>query len=75
MLNNRQKHLQPPKVCKICKSKISKSKIGNKNPMFGIPNPNKGKIIINNNIKNLYIYPEELNIYIASGWKKGKVKK
>ena len=58
-----------------CKSKISKSKIGNKNPMFGIPNPNKGKIIINNNIKNLYIYPEELNIYIASGWKKGKVKK
>ena len=29
----------------------------------------------NHNIKNLYIYPEELNIYIASGWKKGKVKK
>ena len=63
------------KISEECKSKISKSKIGNKNPMFGIPNPNKGKIIINNNIKNLYIYPEELNIYIASGWKKGKVKK
>lgn len=57
------------------KKKLGESRMGCLNPMFGKPNPHKDKIVINNNIKNKYINPEDLEIYINSGWKKGLVKK
>lgn len=54
------------------KQKLSKSKSGKNNPQYGKTGTIKGKIRVTNSKLNIikYIYPNELELYLAKGFKK-----
>ncbi len=60
---------------KETREKISESKIGENNPQYGKVGTIKGKICINNGIKNKYISPECFENFVKLGWKRGKLLK
>lgn len=52
-----------------------KDKLSRAHNPNNIPPSHKGEIVVNNRIKNKYIKPNELEIYLENGWIKGGVKK